>query len=411
MPLSVPTNRATIAGMSRHQTQWSPEDVLKLCIDGRCVGYAPSKRRECHNPIAYHNVQEVNSFLVTMAGRQPDPERLRPDLSCLAERGLCWLHRRTQVDEMVNKWTSRIRAVFPVEVDGTQERRSAIQSRPATAAVTPSAELDSLRAQLAQQLERLNSSTPPRYDAALSAAAESVVAPSDISPTPSTASGPAARSAVDTTARVATGNARSTNRPAIAAAPVEPAEPISGTTPLSSATSLPNVSQVAPRPTPRRCTPPHARRLPFDEECPICYKGEHLSECDASEVVWCRSSCGRSVHKTCFEDWRAQCVIDNRRLTCAVCRSDWNEHSECNSCDSVHARRRPIEGDCAICRDVLVEDGSPAASAGGLVWCKSSCGQSVHQQCFDGWIRHCVANGRAATCVSCRACWRGGCEC
>jgi hypothetical protein len=59
----------------------------------------------------------------------------------------------------------------------------------------------------------------------------------------------------------------------------------------------------------------------------------------------------------------------------------------------------------------LVEDESTAASVGGLVWCKSSCGQSVHQKCFDIWMRNCVADGRAATCVSCRALWGEECEC
>jgi hypothetical protein len=262
-----------------------------------------------------------------------------------------------------------------------------------------------------QQLERLSTTISARYDAVHSTATESVVTPSDISPTPSTASGPAARSAVHTTPQVATGSARSTNRAAIAAAPVGPAEPILGTTPSSSATSSQNVSQVAPRPTPQPCTGPHARRLPFDEECPICQEGDALSECEASEVVWCRSGCGRSVHKTCLENWRAQCVTNRRRLTCALCRSDWDEHSGCNPCDAVHARRRPVEGDCAICCEGLVEEGSTAASEEGLVWCKSSCGQSVYRECFDSWMRHCVDSGRAATCVSCRASWCEECEC
>lgn len=384
MPLSVPTNRTTITGTSRSQPRWCPEDVLELSLDGCCVGYAPSKRRECHNRIRYH---DVHSLVIAMAEKQPDPERLRPDLVSLARHGLCYLHRNTQCEGVVNKWTSRMEAAFPVEVGRTRELGPAMQGRPATAAFT-SVQLDSLRSRVAQQvvqqLEPLDSTTSPRYGAAHSAAAESVVVPE---------------------------RARSMNRPIIAAAPVGPAEPISGTTPLSSATSLPNVSQVEPRPTPQRCTRPHARRLPLDEECPICYEGGPLSECDASEVVWCRSNCGRSVHKTCFQDWRAQCGTDRNRLTCAVCRSDWHEHSGCNLCDAVHARRRPIEGDCAICRDVLVEDRSTAASKEDLVWCKSSCGQSVHRQCFNSWMRQCVANGRVATCVSCRASWSEECEC
>jgi hypothetical protein len=414
MPSSVPTNRATIPGTSRSQPRWDPEDVLNLCVDGLCFGYAPSKHRECHKRIRRHDVY----FLVTeIAKKQPDPERIRPDLVNLANHGLCYLHRHTQGEALVNEWTSNIRAAFPVELDRTQGRRSAMQSQPATVAFTP-AQLEAIRAQIEQIVQQVrqelgpsNSTTPPRYHVASSAAAESVNAPSEIPPTPSTSLGRAARSAVNTTPRVATGSARSSNRPDIAAAPVGRTEAISGRTSSFSATSLPNVSQVVPRPSPQRCQRPHARRLPFNEECPICYEGGPLSECDASEIVWCRSSCGQSVHKKCFDDWRAQCVIDCNRLTCGVCRSDWDEHSGCNSCDAVHARRQAIEGDCAICRDVLAEDGSTAASDEGLVWCKDSCGQSVHQQCFDGWKRQCVADGRAATCVSCRASWSEGCDC
>ncbi|CAN9172212.1 unnamed protein product [Alternaria sp. RS040] len=287
MPFSVPTNRATIPGISRSQPRWDPEDVLNLCVNGRCLGYAPSRRRECRKQIRFDDVD----FLVTeIARKQPDPERIRPDLVNLANVGLCHLHLPTQGEALVNKWTSNIRAAFPVELDRMHERRSAMQGQPAAVAFTP-AQLEIIRAQIEQivqqvrqELEPSNSATPPRYNAASSAAAESVNAPSEIPPTPSTSLGRAARSAVNTTPRIATASARSSNRPDITAAPVGRTEAILGRTSSSSATSLPNVSQVVPRPSRQRCPRPHARRLPLDEECPICYEGGLLSDCDASDV-------------------------------------------------------------------------------------------------------------------------------
>lgn len=40
-----------------------------------------------------------------------------------------------------------------------------------------------------------------------------------------------------------------------------------------------------------------------------------------------------------------------------------------------------------------------------LVWCKSSCGNNVHKQCFDKWAAAKRAGGQPITCVFCRAPW------
>jgi hypothetical protein len=187
-----------------------------------------------------------------------------------------------------------------------------------------------------------------------------------------------------------------------------------GASPSSSIASTQTVSQASPRsmrstpsilstPT-ASCTRPHARRLPFDDECPICQEGDLLSQSESSEVVWCRSTCGRTMHKTCLEDWRAQCNVDGRSFACPVCRGDWDEGPGCGACDAIQVRRRPIEGDCGICCHGL--KGSEQDDREELIWCRNSCGQSVHQECFDSWREHCVANARSVTCVACRASWR-----
>jgi hypothetical protein len=61
------------------------------------------------------------------------------------------------------------------------------------------------------------------------------------------------------------------------------------------------LSSLRQTPTPT-CTINHAARRPQDEECPICT--ENLSDTPSEKLVWCKGSCGRNVHKRCFEMWK-----------------------------------------------------------------------------------------------------------
>jgi hypothetical protein len=60
--------------------------------------------------------------------------------------------------------------------------------------------------------------------------------------------------------------------------------------------------------------------------------------------------------------------------------------------------RKPIEGDCPICVFPM------EAGEEELVWCKASCGQNFHKECFDQWKTS--KNGGRVTCVYCRAEWQ-----
>ncbi|KAH9862739.1 hypothetical protein J1614_010832 [Plenodomus biglobosus] len=162
---------------------------------------------------------------------------------------------------------------------------------------------------------------------------------------------------------------------------------------------------------PQFCTRTHVHRRPLDEECPICYDSAQLSTCEPTELVWCRSGCGRSIHKSCFGAWRTQCEKDGRDLTCSICRTDWASDCGCTGCTAVHARRRVVAGACPICQEDIgtSEDQiSRDVKASPLTWCDSGCGESVHASCFTFWQAECVENGRGATCVTCRAVWRDG---
>ena len=53
------------------------------------------------------------------------------------------------------------------------------------------------------------------------------------------------------------------------------------------------------------------------------------------------------------------------------------------TCTATHQLRRSVDEDCVICTMPMVN--SPLSE---LVWCKNSCGQSVHKQCFETMGQH-----------------------
>jgi hypothetical protein len=68
--------------------------------------------------------------------------------------------------------------------------------------------------------------------------------------------------------------------------------------------------------------------------------------------------------------------------------------------------RKPIEGDCPICFDELAADGGE-----DIVWCRATCGQNVHKECFEMWAatKRQGKGGRQSevTCPYCRSIWQG----
>ncbi|OAL57391.1 hypothetical protein IQ07DRAFT_496712, partial [Pyrenochaeta sp. DS3sAY3a] len=87
---------------------WDPVAVLGLCGDGRCVGFAPSQRRKCRNPVAYHNVESFDQVVDMISTKRPDANLLRLDLVRMAEYGLCVRNHQNQVESMVDKWSTLI---------------------------------------------------------------------------------------------------------------------------------------------------------------------------------------------------------------------------------------------------------------------------------------------------------------
>nr|CAG8445583.1 15784_t:CDS:10 [Entrophospora candida] len=73
-------------------------------------------------------------------------------------------------------------------------------------------------------------------------------------------------------------------------------------------------------------------------------------------------------------------------------------NSGSDDASSVKRPRQPIEGDCPICYEALSETEK-------LVWCKDSCGNNVHEVCFDQWKSSKRSSGDEITCVYCRNKW------
>ncbi|KAJ6122472.1 hypothetical protein N7512_004937 [Penicillium capsulatum] len=66
------------------------------------------------------------------------------------------------------------------------------------------------------------------------------------------------------------------------------------------------------------------------------------------------------------------------------------------STENKDGKRKPIEGDCPVC---YMEFQSHEST----VWCKASCGNNVHKDCFEKWAATTRSSG--VRCVYCRTIW------
>ncbi|KAF2247484.1 hypothetical protein BU26DRAFT_520627 [Trematosphaeria pertusa] len=336
-PLSSSTHRAPL---------WDPRATLQLEHDGRCVGYAPSKGRKCRNIIAGHNLSKANTILHDMARQQPDPEALRSKLWRLAQHHLCIRWHQNQARDMVEKWTDRMIEAYPhasVETRRRSSRGDTISRR------------DSQLERLESQLDRLLALVAER-DSRRSRASVTPSVPSRqrpiSSPTPTVSSSASLPdlsgretfqdtiSSMQETVRIAQRRlsvAENTHSPGqrspsvsrVSTSDISSLHLSRTSTTRSSATaavsSSPRSITNTTASSSRTCTRAHVRRRAIDDECPICRENFLVGE----QLVWCKDSCGRTVHKGCFEQWRAECIADRRRTTCTICRAEWGPDCGC----------------------------------------------------------------------------------
>lgn len=74
--------------------------------------------------------------------------------------------------------------------------------------------------------------------------------------------------------------------------------------------------------------------------------------------------------------------------------------SETADNDAKDGNRKPVEGECPICCVDFEPDSSET-----VVYCKASCGNNIHKDCFGQWAA--TKTGQTVTCPFCRAPWQG----
>jgi hypothetical protein len=91
---------------------WDPCATLEIVNPDRgcltCVGYAPSQRRRCRNPIAAGNRSCVYKMLEALANTSPDSRSIKSQLEQIAALSLCRRYHQNQIDSVVDQWLSRI---------------------------------------------------------------------------------------------------------------------------------------------------------------------------------------------------------------------------------------------------------------------------------------------------------------
>lgn len=98
---------------------WNPCDVLGIinpdpgyqCIT--CVGFAPSKRRRCRNPIRAENRSFIMRTLNEIAYLQPDNPTVVLRLRAIVGSALCVRYHQDQEETVLQQWKYRVQDVIP----------------------------------------------------------------------------------------------------------------------------------------------------------------------------------------------------------------------------------------------------------------------------------------------------------
>ncbi|OCK83899.1 hypothetical protein K432DRAFT_321429 [Lepidopterella palustris CBS 459.81] len=307
---------------------WDPRATLRLDAHGTftCIGFASSKGRRCRNPIASHNSVEIEKAISRLAICEPRATRMQPELEDLALRALCRRNHQDQAPEVVESWQARMRDL----------RRTLRTTRTVASPMPPS--VTSTRSEARSHTERLTRPEGRLYRNRLPSP------PTVVSPSPPT---PRARTTIRLS-RINTDNISVLDlTPASSTTPPSRQIPTS-TTPSSQLLDPPatvpssRVASPPPIPTPPVVYPPsptdttperpprptcsrhltvHSTRRPIEEHCPICYTA--MAELPLEALVWCKASCGQSVHRECFDKWRRSRPHASVPLTCVLCRQPW----------------------------------------------------------------------------------------
>jgi len=323
-PLNSIRHLFSMVGYSSQQAQrWDPDSAFGIGNPDRwgaftCVGWAPTQRRRCRNPIAGHNQDAAWEILDELSSMRPleVSETQTDKLKEAAGYALCRRYHQDQVDMVVRKWKRILRE----EVSGQPERRrdesseerstsrnhrrsvshgDSVRAPPfASSSTLSSTRSRSGSQELRQRNSRHNGMNRLGYvsddvNEILRRMASILEAMSE--QLRQAHSAPAVVEEEQQSSRARTPEPQQSPQ----ARTLEPQQ---------QSVAVPE-SEPAHRQT---CTARHKSRRSVDEDCVICTMP--MVNCSLSELVWCKSSCGRSVHRDCFETMRGyvdviRCVI------------------------------------------------------------------------------------------------------
>ncbi|KAF2798586.1 hypothetical protein K505DRAFT_321734 [Melanomma pulvis-pyrius CBS 109.77] len=367
---------------------WNPRQVLQISDDGCCVGYAPSKRRKCRIGIAGHNLYKAHTVLDSIAEADPDADAVRTKLHNLAGYMLCVRWHQAQAGDMVNQWVGRMKLAYPHgEVVAQPRARTSPSSRsntPSSMSASSSASVSSQRSTSSASSVSLTTHSErgiseERYESLLEQMrifdrrlAESVQQSELISNLTSLA-----------IARISTSNTSALDP---SRSSTVSSSSVSTTRPQAQASISPRSSASA------GTTRPQAR--PLVSSSTSSTRPQAQASASSSSAIaappQARASTSSANNSTIRS--AASATSSDQSADTVIVSSSSRTHS--------HVRQRPIDDECHICMDDFLPDDL-------IMWCKSGCGRSVHQNCFQTWQTACVARGRSATgtCVFCRAAW------
>jgi hypothetical protein len=114
---------------------WDPSKTLGIintdpgyqCIT--CIGYAPSQRRRCRNPIRADNREFITRTLNEIAYLKPDSPAVRARLREIAGPALCVRYHQNQAESMVLQWQRSIQLLPQQPAVEERRPRSDVRSK------------------------------------------------------------------------------------------------------------------------------------------------------------------------------------------------------------------------------------------------------------------------------------------
>ncbi|KAJ8118689.1 hypothetical protein OPT61_g388 [Boeremia exigua] len=408
---------------------WNPWQVLDLIDDSRCVGWAPSKNRKCRHIVNGGDVSTFRRILEEMSSQALDPAALQPDLRELALTGLCrQVHRRSQVETMIDQWTDKINKFLRMTVLQTvpQQRRSYTSSSTISSATVQSSYPALIRSGATSST--ISSSTTPAHSeaeslrrsiSAMQETIETALRRLERIETPQAPliepSRPLGRvETIDiSSAHLSTQSSRTLS--AASSGSRSTRASIRSPSPTRSTSSLQSVASTSSSGSSPPPSPP-AQSAPRSQPTPVRSMNTSSPERDENITEANRNAILVQRMESVWQDLLGSGTLQDAAIRYIATHMPPPISSEPTIspvttlttplCTRTHVRRLPVAEDCPICYETM-------ADRAALVWCRNGCGQSVHRECMDIWVLSCGDSGSQKRCTMCRTAWNSedDCEC